>query len=113
MTVVAELALQYIIALCSWLKEQFQVSILVARVQSREELSAALVQFLLPEPIRYRRVKICFCLLADEADLATYLDSRLKAQSRRHAMPACKTYLNTDVMAEVLVGHEKTVWFGF
>ena len=46
-TVVAELALQYIIGLClRWLKEQFQVSILVARVQSRKQLSVALAQFL-------------------------------------------------------------------
>ena len=91
MTVVAELALQYIFALCSWLKEQFQVSIPVARVQSREELSAALVQFLLPEPIRYRRVKICLLSFGRRSEL-TYLDSRLKAQSRRHAMPACKRH---------------------
>ena len=84
-TVVAELALRYIIAVCSWLKEQFQVSILVARVQSREQLSVALAQFLLPEPIPYRRVKISLLSFGR----LTSLDSRLKAQSRRHAMPAC------------------------
>ena len=71
-TVVAELALQYIIALCSWLKEQFQVSILVARAQPREQLSVTLAQILLPEPIPlWKSENLPFVFLADQADLPT------------------------------------------
>ena len=100
-TVVAELALQYIIV---------QVSIIVAGAQSREWLSVALAPILLTDPIPCRRVKNC--LLSFWQNKRTYLQlSHVVTPSQLACKLPERIYLNADVIAEVLVGHEKTVWF--